>query len=230
MVKRSVIDRIDFLAGLDVAAREALASRAVLRRLAAGGRLWTAGDQPRGLFVILSGEVRVVRTAGARQHVVHTEGAGATIGEIPLFAGGTYPATAVAASVVEFVVLDRASLMTAMRDHPEIAWTLLARLATRVRHLLDRLSSQTSDPVSARLAAYLLRQPARPDGSITMGRTQQQVAEEIGTVREVVVRTLRAFVADGVIEVRGRARYALRDPRALQRLAGWSGDPPREHA
>lgn len=219
MVQRSLIDRIDFLRPLSARTKDDLAARAITRRFTAGRRLWDAGTTPRGLFIILSGHVRIVGTRGSRQHVVHTEGPGATIGEVPLFAGGTYPATAVASAEVECLVLDRAALVAAINAHPELALTLLERMARRVRHLLERLSSQTADPVASRLAAFLLARPAGPDGTITLGGTQAQVAEDVGTVREVVVRLLRRFTADGVLTGRGRGRYALLDRDRLRQVS-----------
>lgn len=219
MVHRSVIDRIGFFQPLGSRAKDDLAARAVTRRFPAGGRLWDAGSPARGLFIILSGRVRIVRSRGTRQHVVHTEGPNATIGEVPLFAGGTYPASAIASEPVECLVIDRASLIAAVKAHPELAFVLLERMANRVRHLLDRLSAQTADPVAARLAVFLAGRPEGTDGCIALGGTQAQVAEEVGTVREVVVRLLRTFAADGIIEARGRARYAVLNRARLRKLA-----------
>src|SRR3954453_14745730 len=79
------------------AARRALLAGAVERRLGAGEVLFLAGAPARGLFVVLEGRVRVVRGAGGRPHVIHEETAGGTLGEVPMFEGSTYPATAVAA-------------------------------------------------------------------------------------------------------------------------------------
>ena len=93
-----------------VAAR---ARHAVERSFAPGEGLFLAGAEPRGLHVVLEGRVRVVRARGDRQHVVHTEGAGGTLGEVPLFAGGSYPSTAVAAEPTRCAVLSRDELRRA---------------------------------------------------------------------------------------------------------------------
>lgn len=209
MVSRTIIDGVELLRGLNEAARDELAARAITRRFARGARLWTAGTEPRGLFVLLDGRVRIVRTAGARQHVLHTEGPGATLGEVPLFSGGTYPATAIAEEQSLCLVIDRATLALALAADPRLAWQLLGRLAQRVRHLAERLSAQTADPVRARLAAYLRSRPVGADGTITLGGTQQQVAEEVGTVREVVVRIMRQWMAEGKLRRCARGTYVL---------------------
>jgi CRP-like cAMP-binding protein len=209
LVSRKIIDGVDVLRGLNDAARTELAARAVTRRFARGARLWAAGTEPRGLFVLLEGRVRIVRAAGTRHHVLHTEGPGATLGEVPLFSGGTYPATAIAEEPCVCLIIDRATLALAMAADPRLAWTLLARLAGRVRLLVERLSAQTADPVGTRLDAYLRSRPVGADGTITLGGTQQQVAEEIGTVREVVVRLLRQWTDEGRLQRRGRGAYGF---------------------
>jgi CRP-like cAMP-binding protein len=219
MVKREIIDGVEVFRGLNLASREELAARAVSRRFPRGGRLWTAGAEPRGLFILLDGRVRIVRTSGRRQHVLHSEGPGATLGEVPLFSGGTYPATAIAEEPSVCLVIDRAGLALAMTADSRLAWTLLAGLADRVRHLVDRLSAQTADPVSARLAAYLLSRPRREDGTITLGGTQEQVAEEIGTVREVVVRMLRQWCDEGVLASSARGSYVVSSEPRLRRYS-----------
>jgi len=200
-------------------AREALAARAVLRKFRTGQYLWREGDESRGLYLVLEGRVRIVRHAGPRQHVVHVEDTGATLGEVPLFAGGGYPASAVAAAATTCLIFDHASLRAVMATHPDLAWALLGRLAARVRHLVDRLSSRTGDPMQARLAAYVLSRPTTPSGAIALGETQQDVAEELGTVREIVVRQLATLVDIGLLERRGRGQYAIRDAVALSVLA-----------
>lgn len=204
---------------LGPAAREALAARAVVRKFRAGQHLWRAGDESRGLYLILEGRVRIVNDGGERPHVVHVEATGATLGEVPLFAGGGYPATAVAADATVCLVLDPRALRSVMAAHPDLAWALLERLAGRVRLLVERLSVRTGDPMRARLAAYLLSRPVTPAGTITLGDTQQAIAEELGTVREIVVRHLGSLLQSGILERRGRGQYAVRDAAALSLLA-----------
>ncbi len=207
MVSRTIIDGAGVLRELNDSAREALAARGVTRRFAKGARLWTAGTEPRGLFLLLEGRVRIVRSSGGRQHVLHSEGPGATLGEVPLFSGGTYPADAIAEEPSLCLVIDRATLAIAISADPRLAWRLLEGLARRVRHLVERLSAQTADPVRARLDVYLRSRPLGPDGSFTLGGTQQQVAEEVGTVREVVVRLLRQWTDEGTLQRCGRGSY-----------------------
>jgi CRP-like cAMP-binding protein len=196
-----------------------LAHRSVERRFAAGQLLYAAGTVPAGLLVVLEGRVRVVRGNG-RQHVIHEEGPGGALGEVPVFDGGTYPATAIAGEPTRCLLLPTEALRSAIRASPETSLLFLQRLGERTRHLVDRLDGLTVHDVNARLARLLQtrQQAVGPGVPFSLGRTQLETAEELGTVREVVVRALRDLRQDGVIESAGRGRYVVRDDRRLARL------------
>lgn len=191
------------------------------RRFRQGQTLWVAGAEATGLAVVLSGRVRVVRAPGGRQFGVHVEGPGGTLGEVPFFAGGRYPASAIAAEPTTCLWLDRATLAHAVTADPDLALRWLGRLALRVRGLVERLDQQTARTVEQRLAAFLLQRDAdAPGASFLLASTQAEAAEEIGTVREVLVRTLRRFRDVGLMETPVRGRYRVRDREGLARLAG----------
>jgi len=186
------------------------------REYAANEVIFLAGSPPQGLYLVMDGGVRVVRGRRDRQHVIHLETAGGTLGEVPLFAGGGYPATAIASEPTRCIVVSRAALRAAFAASPEFAFLLLERLGRRVRMLVDRLDRVTSQTVPARLARYLLDRQA---DLVSLGVTQAQLAEELGTVRELVVRSLRLFCDRGLIERVGGGKYRLLDLKELERLA-----------
>jgi CRP/FNR family transcriptional regulator len=193
---------------------------AVTRDFAPGETLFTAGSEASGLLVILEGRVQVTRAGGTRAHLIHDGVPGDTLGDVPMFEGRTYPATATAVEPTRCLVIVREGLHAAIRAHPEVAFVLLARLAGRVRLLVERLDSRTARAPLQRLAALLLlRHEAAAGASFILARTQQAAAEELGTVREVVVRGLRALRDDGVIRAAGGGRYAVVDERALRAIA-----------
>jgi CRP-like cAMP-binding protein len=169
---------------------------------------------------VLTGRVRVVRAPGGRQYAVHTEEAGGTLGEVPFFAGGRYPATAIATEATTCLLLDRATLARAVAADPELAFRLLSRLAGRMRRLVKRLDQQTTRTVEQRLAEFLLeRHTAAKAGSFTLADTQAEAAEDLGTVREVLVRTLRRFREAGLLGVPKRGHYVIRDRARLASIA-----------
>ena len=209
---------LDSFRALSDIATDALAAHAVTRTFAPGAALFREGTAAHGIFIVLAGEVRVTRTSRGRRHVLHTEQRGGTLGEVPVFDRRPYPVTALATSAVETLHVDRAGLERAFRVSPELAWFFLARVSARVRLLLDRVDGLATAQVSTRLSSYLLEQLARTGDPIIV-TTQEALAEELGTVREVVMRVLRALRAQGIIRGAGRGRIEITHPGALRAFA-----------
>ncbi len=206
---------------LGSASLELVSRRGVVRAYRAGSTVWRTGAEARSLHVLLEGRARAVRYRGGRDVVVHRAEAGATLGELPLFDGVGYPARLVAETEVRFLVLDRPVMEELLAQNPTVGWILLESLARRVRHLARRLEAVTADTVRTRLAAYLLERAAHAgDGSFTLGMTQEALARELGTVREVISRLLASLVSSGVIHRTGRARYRAGDLGRLHALSG----------
>jgi len=220
MIELETLERVPLLAGLAAPARRELAARGVLRRFQPGEVLWRAGSPAHGLYLVLAGEVRVVRAGGRRTHVVHVEGPGGTLGELPLFRGGPHPATALASRSSLCLVLDGDAIHAGIRADPALAFRLLERLALRVSGLVERLDRVTTARAGERLAAFLLaRSSSSGLSAFTLGGTQAALAEELGTVREVVVRGLRRLRHEGIVEPAGRGKLRVIDPAGLRRAA-----------
>jgi CRP-like cAMP-binding protein len=210
--------RLPLFRGASAAVVRALSKRATIVTAGPNEVLFLTNSEPRGWWIVLEGKVRVVRGDGARQHVVHTEGPGGTLGEVPLFSGGTYPATAIAAEPTQCALFSRDALEAAIGEAPAIAFIVAQRLADRVRMLVDRLDERSARSVQSRLIEFLLARPAQRS-SISLGMTQQALAEELGTVREVVSRELRTLVRRGWIQAIGGGRYRIVDADSLRRAA-----------
>ncbi|MEO7082666.1 MAG: Crp/Fnr family transcriptional regulator [Gemmatimonadaceae bacterium] len=198
-----------------------LAARALSVAFGPGEVIFLAGSEPRGWFIIIEGLVRVVQGTGARQHVVHSEGAGGTLGEVPFFSGGRHPATGIAAEPTRCVLFDRASLEAAIAECPEIAFVMTRRLALRTHALVLRLNERSAKSVRIRLVEFLLER-ATSAGSrrtFSIGMTQQELAEELGTVREVISREIRRLSGDGLLAPIGGGRYEIADLPGMQHAA-----------
>jgi CRP/FNR family cyclic AMP-dependent transcriptional regulator len=192
--------------------------------------LWSAGDPSEGIALVLAGKVRIVRGSRGRQTVIHSGGPGATLGEVPFFTGAPYPATAIAAEPTRCLFLARAAVTHAMSADPAIALFFLKRLSERVQSLVEKIDQNTAHTVQNRLADFILqrskvvrasvsRSRSRSTGAFSLGMTQSALAEELGTVREVVVRSLRSLRDIGAIESAGAGKYRVSNIALLQQLA-----------
>jgi CRP-like cAMP-binding protein len=218
MIDESLLDSIPFLRDVNAAARREIAARSVLLKYAPGETIFLEGTKPPGVFVVLSGKVRVMRDTGGRQHVVHEEDPGGTLSELPVFEGGTVPATAIAGHATECILITQEGLWAAIAADSTVAEFFLRRLAARVRTLVERLDRITSQSVAARLALLLLERGLPAGKSFTLGGTQVEIAEELGTVREVVARELARLRKTGVLGAAARGRLVILDADALAKM------------
>lgn len=223
MISVDALSRIPLVDRLSLAARRALADRATIRQFHAGECLWTAGTPIAHMLIVIDGQVRVIREGPAgRQHVLHTEGPGGTLGEVPFYSGGSTPATAIAVVPTRCLVLTRGAIEAAIAADATVAWTLLSRLAGRVRGLVERVDRLALQSTMTRLAGLLLERASQTDGIVALGMTQSALAQELGTVREVVVRSLRTLRDRRVIQSAGPGRIRVLDSKALERIVSES--------
>lgn len=203
------------------------------RKLAAGEMLFLAGAPATGLYVIACGVIRAFRVnSQGREQTIHTEREGATLAEVPVFDDGVYPATAVAEEPSTVLFLGKGDVREFMLRHPALALTALRLMSKRLRAHADLVDSFALQQVGQRLARVLLlegrgrgtRTPAGVQLDLTL--SNGDLAQRVGSVREVVSRTLARLERDGLIAVdhaqpKGRRRRVLiPDEAALATYAG----------
>ncbi len=211
----------------------ALAALARRRELGQGELLFLAGEQAAELFVIASGRIRAFRVnSQGREQTIHVEREGATLAEVPLFDDGPYPATAVAEEPTTVLFLEKSDVRRFLLQHPEVGLVALKLMAGRLRGHADLVDSLSLQQVGQRVARFLLAQ-ARDHGSRTeagievdVALSNEELARRVGSVREVVSRTLTRMERDGLIahgdgpgHGKGR-RVLIADEGALARYAG----------
>jgi CRP-like cAMP-binding protein len=204
----------------------ALAARSVERGLLREEVLFVAGEEARGLYVVVVGSVRAFRAgADGREQVIHTERAGATLAEVPMFDNGTYPATAVADEDSVLLFIAREDVRAVCREHPGVALAALELLAGRLRRHAELVEVLSLRAVGQRLARLLLaearaRGERSEDGtSFDIVATNGQMAARVGSVTEVVSRALARLHQDGLISLDNR-RVTIPDEELLAAYAG----------
>jgi CRP-like cAMP-binding protein len=224
--KIAALRRTRLFEELDENTLRVLAERAFERQFQKDEVLFVAGEEARGLYVIVEGAVRAFRgSLDGREQVIHVERAGATIAEVPVFDDGTYPSTAAAEEDTTVLFIDKRDVQHLCLEHPEITLAALRVLAGRLRRCAELVEALSLREVGQRLARFLLAE-ARRSGtptangiSINLRQTNQQIAARIGSVREVVSRAFTRLQHDGLIIVEGR-RLIIPDEAALETFAG----------
>ena len=185
--------------------------------------MFSEGDDCAGLFIVMSGSIRIFKISPAgREHVLAVEGPGSSVAELPVFDGGSYPASAAAVRQSELLFVSRQDLRSLCLEKPEISLKLLQIVGARLRRLVGIIEELSFTTVRHRLVAWLLRQ-AGEGPNLEVGISHQELAAQIGTVRELVSRNLARLQAQGLIEIVGRHITILDRPGLENDLNSTSG-------
>jgi CRP/FNR family cyclic AMP-dependent transcriptional regulator len=181
------------------------------------GQVITMEDMPcTGVYFVTRGLVRSGRMSfDGREHVIAYLGPGKPFNLVAALDGGTstMKVESVTDATLCSISCDRFRMI--MREHHEVALAVSAHLAAEVRRLGEMVEELALHTVRTRLARFLL---AHADGTPVTERqwTQEEIAAQIGTVREMVGRTLRSFGAQGLIR-RRRGSVTIVDREGLAR-------------
>jgi CRP/FNR family transcriptional regulator len=192
-----------FFADVDAQVVRQLTLHAHWREYAAGELVMLEGEMPSGLYYLQAGWVKVVKTApSGREQTLRFMEAGETFNEIGVFTNQPNPATAIALEAAGVWLIPRAAVRQLLREQPEFAEQLIAKLSERIVYLVSLVSDLSLHTVANRLARLLL-ESADDEGVLRRPRwyTQAELAARLGTVPDVVQRALRELENDGLIQV-----------------------------
>ena len=194
------------------------------RSLAAREFIFREGDEPAGFYLMRKGKARILRSGpDGREQAFRITSAGDTFGEVPIIDRQPSPASVQTLEPSEVVLIPSDSFIRAIRSHPDVALRVLVHVARRLRsftELVEQISLQT---VQSRLARYVYQlareEGVAREGSVVVPReiTQQDLASIVGSVREVVSRTLKAMEEDGILTIR-RTEIEVHDLAALRAM------------
>jgi CRP-like cAMP-binding protein len=208
----ALLKEVQIFSGLTEAEFGFLTERVVQRRFSAGELIFAEAEPCMGLYVIESGNVRIFKSsAGGREQVLSIDGPGGSIAELPVFDGGGYPASAQAINDCSLLFFSKKDFQSLCLQHPDVALKVLRVVGARLRRLVGIIEELSFTTVRHRLAAMLLRlaKYAGPEktGSITitLPANNNELAAQIGTVRELVSRNMSRLQAEGLIQIDGRS-------------------------
>ena len=214
--------RAGLFEGLDEAHLAELILRGRQRTLDPGQTVFLEGDRADGLYVVLSGRVKVFKTSPkGREQILRIMGPGEPVGEVAVLSGEAYPAGAETLEASEVMYIPRQAFLDLVGREPEVALRLLAALSARLRSFATLIEDLSLKDVSERLAAYLLSLATEADSEETvhLGVTKTQLSAAVGTVPETLSRAFQQLSRAGAVETSGR-RVHIKDRALLERVAG----------
>ena len=219
-----VLERTALLSSLSQQELQLLAARTVRKHLSEGELLFSEGEPCAGLHIIAQGKVRIFKTSvGGREQVLALNGPGESVAELPVFDGGPYPASAMAVEDTEIAFISRRDFHAYCLEHPEVALKVLSVVGGRLRRLVGIIEELSFTTIRQRLISALLKL-AQTEGRKTergiefqLPATHQELASQLGTVRELISRNLMRLQAEGLLEVDAR-QIVVKDMKGLSAL------------
>ena len=221
MTSRSAL-RGSFLGSVDPRVVDALTRRAVVQHVDAG-EVFVSEMDPQWTGIVLSGMARVfLRTRSGRQVTLRHATAGGSIGIAAVFASGSISAQAI--TDCDLLRLDTHKLVTLAYAHPDLAMAIARELSLRLIETYGEIVIRAEGSVHQRLARQLLhlcsvRGPHLP---LAVAMSHSEIADAVGSAREVVTRHLHKFQTDGMLRLE-RGQVIIVDPLRLHEAARQAG-------
>jgi CRP-like cAMP-binding protein len=207
--------RIPFFSGLGEDALERVATGTRMRRFRRGEVIFHAGDPGDGLFILVSGEVKIsLPSETGDEAIIATLHAGDVFGELALLDGAPRSATATALIATEAIVLPRDRFHDLIATEPAVRDALLASLAAELRRLTTHVEELHFLDMTGRLAARLVRLAEEASAAGSAGAspasgairlratlTQAELASMVGCTRQSVNKLLGQFADDGLVRL-----------------------------
>jgi CRP/FNR family transcriptional regulator, cyclic AMP receptor protein len=216
------LSQASLFTGLSESEMAFLAQRAVPRKYSAGQLVFSEDDPCTGMYVVESGQVRIFKTSpGGREQVLSIEGPGGSVAELPVFDGGNYPASVSTLEGSTLLFIAKQDLHALCLAHPQVALKVLRVIGARLRKLVGIIEELSFTTVRHRLAAFLIRlarregEPVSGGIAVSLPASNQELAAQIGTVRELVSRNLSRFQSEKFIQMDGR-RVVIANLKALE--------------
>jgi CRP/FNR family transcriptional regulator len=213
--QRLLLERFPALAGVAPARLERLLAEAQLLRVPAGGTIFDADQPCRGFPLVLQGAVRVVMNAPSGREILLYRvdpGQGCILSGGCLLGHSDYAARGIAEEDVTLLSLPPAEFQALLLEHEPFRRFVFGMYGERLAEVMQLVEEVAFRRLDERLAQLLVHR-----GPV-IAATHQSLADELGSVREIVSRLLRSFEQRGWVKLE-RERITLTDPKSLAALA-----------
>lgn len=218
MIKPDELQNLPLFSNLSHETRQAIARRAFIRKIPQGKTLVIEGLPAESGYFLISGQVRVLRmNEEGRLQVLGRFGDGAPLNIISLLTDAQVNRASIEAlTSLTTLIITAKDFNFFLKHYLDFSNLLLHVFAERMAGMTDLAAMLSLYSVRARLAQFLMELAERPN--LAGGWTQDEIAAQIGTVRDVVGRILRDFENQGLIK-RDRQNITLLDRTGLQNIA-----------
>ena len=185
--------------------------------------IFLKGDPCQTLYIIHNGQVKLSEISECgREQALLILNKGDFFDVVSIIDEGPYPTTATALSDVLLYAIRKQDMQTITSKYPDVANAILPYLSGILREMTDLVADISFESVTVRIAKLILRYAdiqgvPTPDGVLVKRTlTHQEIADIVGTDREVVTRSLLDLQKQGVIDLEEGKQILIRDKGKLQ--------------
>jgi len=189
-----------------------------------GAMLFIEGQQPRGVFVLCAGKVKLSTTSREGKTIItKVSDAGDVLGLNAVVSNRPYEVTAEMMEPGQANFIPRDSLLHYLKDYPDVAMKVAQQLSRNYYTAYEEirtlgLAASPSEKFAKLLLTWSSKNTSE-DGSaqVKLTLTHEEVAEMIGTTRETVSRLFSEFKKKQLMQLKG-ATLVIRSRMALEKI------------
>lgn len=220
--KAEVLKKSLIFSSLNEDELQELATLAVERHLVPAEFAFWEGDAAEWFYLVATGRVKVIKHSSlGREFIVAFFGPGEMFGEVAVFEGKPYPASAQAVAETNVLGIRRDDFLSFLAGRPQVALRIINVLGSRLRDAQNRLQDLAGERVEQRLYRTLLMLSAKLGATLPF--TRQEIADMAGTTIETTIRVMSRLKDRGIIRST-RGKITIVDETKLRLL---SEGPPR---
>ena len=217
---QKIIAATPLFEGLSGPQHEALAGIALPRHFNKGDQVFSDGDDGTGFYTVVSGRIKIFKlSAEGKEQIFHFFQKGEVFGEVAVFTGKGYPASAEADEKSVALFFPRHAFIGLIKRDPTLALNMLAVMSRRLHQFADLVEDLSLREVPSRLAAHLLYLSDMQDADeLFLEITKGQLAALLGTIPETLSRILNKMTRQGLIKT-DRASIRIMNRPELEEIA-----------
>jgi len=214
-----ILSTVSYFSGLEPNTLEAISKSSHARIYEPDQLVLLEGEPAAGLYVVQYGWLKVSKIAiDGREQILQFLASGDVFNAVSVFSGAPNPASVTALETSRIWMIGREAMLNLLDSEPQIARQVIQDLAGRITHLITLVEDLSLRTVEARLARLLLEQSVGNTVHRKKWATQTEIASRLGTVPDVVSRTLRKLGERGLIQM-GKQEIIILDRAELEAIA-----------
>ena len=224
----SLFAALPYFKNMDVETTQAVARVAIRRAYEPDQIILLEGEPACGLYIVQAGWLKVSKISlDGREQILQFLGRGEAFNAIGVFTDTPNPATVTALEPSTVWRIPKEKMLDLLETHPPLARMIIQDLAGRVLHLITLVEDLSLRKVESRFARLLLEAAQNNVIPRQSWATQPEIAARLGTVPDVVSRTIRKMTDLGILQVT-RSEITILDRDRLSAIANLSEVPTAE--